>query len=150
MQPPLSDANLNRRIYIGTSIVALIFMALMVFATGWKFLVGLIFYASVLLLICFLPWTRRDDGRQKHTQANFLVSAKHGALIDRIGWICFWAILWIDVVWSYGFPSVLLPREYDMASYWAGTIGLSLMAWAIFMWLKRRQTVLISNPECPD
>lgn len=61
MQTPSNDAKLNRRIYIGTSVAALIFLASMALAIGWKFLA---FIALVLLEpLCYWAWSRRDNGR---------------------------------------------------------------------------------------
>jgi hypothetical protein len=62
MQSPSPDARLNTRIKIGFGVAALIFLALMVWATGGRFLVGLGPDALLLWLIYAIcgRW-RRDE-----------------------------------------------------------------------------------------
>ena len=84
------------------------------------------------------------------TYRNVLSRAQHGALPDRIGRVTFYVVMWLAVLWSNGIGPVFFPREYFELSYCGGSIGLGLIAWAIFAWLKRRQAVLPSNPACPN
>jgi hypothetical protein len=113
-------------------------------ALGFGAALTAIFGALVFVLGRFLASGRASAF--KNIYDGVRASAKHGAPIDWIGWIIFRVIVWLAVVWSLwfaavwflGIPSAFLPRENIMVSYWAGTIGLLLIGWAIFAWLRRR------------
>jgi hypothetical protein len=57
--------------------------------------------------------------------------------MGRVGNIVCQTALGVPAVWSFGFPSVLLPPQYVMPTYYAGTIGIALLGWAIKVVLER-------------
>jgi len=68
-----------------------------------------------------------------------IARAKHGALIDRCAWIVFWIALWLAAVFSVlPIPPAFFPREYFWVTALVIPLGLLLLAWAIFQWLKWR------------
>ena len=78
----------------------------------------------------------------KEAYSPVLERAKHGALIDRCGWIVFYIALWVAAVCSavcsvLPIPSAFFPGEYWLITAVGIPIGL-LLAWAIFEWLKWR------------
>jgi len=69
----------------------------------------------------------------------FLERVRHGPLIDRCAWIVFWSALWLAAVFSvFPIPSAFFPREYFLVTASVIPLGLGLLAWAIFEWLKWR------------
>jgi len=65
--------------------------------------------------------------------------AKHGTLIDRCGLTVFYIALWVGGVCSVlPIQSGFFPREYFWVTAFGIPLGLGLLAWAIFEWLKWR------------
>lgn len=70
---------------------------------------------------------------------SFLERARHGALIDRCAWIVFWIALCLGGVFSIlPIPSIFFPKEYFWITALVIPLGLTLLAWAMFQWLKWR------------
>ena len=65
-----------------------------------------------------------------------LKNAKRGPIIDRIGWLAFWTVLWIGLAWSNGVAFLFFRGA---TAYYVGSVGSLLVMFAIFMLLKWRQ-----------
>jgi len=100
-------------------------------------------------LAYFLLWVLAGEkaSSMKDAFSSVRARAKRGALMDRIGWITFNAVCWLAATWSLGIPFLFFPREYANVTYYVGTFGLLLVAWAIFVWLKRRHSPLIISSD---
>jgi|EndMetStandDraft_8_1072994.scaffolds.fasta_scaffold286736_1 hypothetical protein len=75
----------------------------------------------------------------KASCAHVLENAKRGTLIERIGWLSFWVMLWFGAPWSNGLPYLFFSRDTANTAYWAGTFAVLPITFPIFMWLKWRQ-----------
>jgi hypothetical protein len=83
----------------------------------------------------------------KEIHSLVLERAKHGALIDRCGRTVYYIAYSVGLVWCvFPFPLPFFPPEYSVVTALGAPLGLLLLAWAIFAWLKRR---LLTDEEMP-
>jgi hypothetical protein len=75
----------------------------------------------------------------KEIRSLVLERAERGALIDRCGLAVYYIAYWVGLVWAaFPFPLPFFPPEYPVVTAFGVALGLLLLAWAVFAWLKRR------------